>query len=110
MDVVQINSQSEFITQMDKLYCALDVVFFMDYDLKGNMARDDFFERINIKYALRKDKEKKKIWFYTSGPRDIKGLLLETFPGHVIRIPMYSEGQLYWEKEQVKAAVEGLSL
>ena len=81
------------------------VVFFMDYDLKGDMDRDDFFSRINVKYALEKDKDK-KIWFYSSGPRDIQGLLQETFPDRVISVPRFSEGQLYWDEKQVKEIVK----
>lgn len=107
IDVVQVNSQSEFITQMDELYSVSDIIFLMDYDLKGDMNRDDFFARINVKYALAKDKDEKKIWFYTSGPRDIRGLLLETFPDNVISMPLFCDGQLYWDEEQVKAVVEG---
>lgn len=107
MEVVQVNDQSEFLAQMDELYSVPDIIFLMDYDLKGDMNRDDFFTRINVKYARVKDKEEKKIWFYTTGPNDIKGLLRETFPNNVISVPTYSVGALEWDEEQVKAAVEG---
>lgn len=107
IEVVQVNSQSEFISQMDELYSVSDIIFLMDYDLKGNMNRDDFFTRINVKYALAKDQDEKRIWFYTSGPNDIKGLLRETFSDNIISVPDFHDGLLYWDEEQVKAAVEG---
>lgn len=102
--VVQINSQSEFIKHMDEMYGNSDVIFLMDYDLKGNMDRNDFFARINVKYALKKDQEK-KIWFYTSGPNDIKGILRETFPDNIISTPDYGEGALYWDEAEIMAVV-----
>lgn len=107
IEVVQVNGQSEFLAEMDELYRDPDIIFLMDYDLKGDMDRNDFFTRINVKYALVKDHIEKKIWFYTSGPNDIKGLLRETFPDNVISIPTYVTGALKWDEEQVKAAVEG---
>lgn len=107
MKVVQVNDQSEFLARMDELYSDPDIIFLMDYDLKGDMNRDDFFTRINVKYAREKDQEEKKIWFYTTGPNDIKGLLRETFPDNVISVPTYSVGALEWDEAQVKAAVEG---
>ena len=105
MEVVRVNSQKEFIDEMNKLYSMSNIVFLMDYDLKGDMNRDDFFSRINVKYALEKDKEK-KIWFYSSGPRDIQGLLRETFSDNVISVPRFLNGQLYWDENQVKEVVE----
>lgn len=106
MEIVQVNSQSEFIVQMDELYNEPNVIFLMDYDLKGDMNIDDFFKRINIKYALVKDQNQKKIWFYTSGPNDIKGLLRETFSNNIISVTSYGNGVLEWDYNQVKAAVE----
>ena len=104
IEVVQVNSHSEFIVQMDELYKVSDLIFLMDYDLKGNMNSEDFFTRINVKYALVKDQEQKKIWFYTSGPRDIKGLLMETFPDNTIST-FFKFGLLHWDEKQVKEAV-----
>ncbi len=107
IEVVQVNDQSEFLAKMDELYGDPEIIFLMDYDLKGDMDRNDFFARINVKYALAKDKTEKKIWFYTSGPNDIKGLLRETFCDNVISVPYYNNGKLRWDEEQVKVAVEG---
>lgn len=105
IEIARVNNHSEFIIQMDELYKIPDIIFLMDYDLKGNMNSEDFLIRINVKYALAKDKNEKRIWFYTSGPNDIKGLLLKTFPDNIISTD-YDEGQLYWDNNQVKAAVE----
>lgn len=105
IEVDSVKNQKEFVDKMDELYCTPDIIFLMDYDLKGDMNGDDFFARINVKYALAKDQEQKKIWFYTSGPSDIKSLLLETFPDHIIRTPKYFNGQLYWDEEQIKIAM-----
>lgn len=107
MDVIEVNDQSGFLARMDELYADSDVIFLMDYDLKGDMNRNDFFTRINIKYALEKDRDEKRIWFYTSGPNDIKGLLRETFHDNIISVPSYAAGALEWDEEQVKAAAEG---
>ncbi|MDE5590025.1 MAG: hypothetical protein K2J60_12965 [Acetatifactor sp.] len=107
IEVVQVNDQSEFLVKMDELYVDPNIIFLMDYDLKGDMNRNDFFARINVKYAIAKDQNEKKIWFYTSGPNDIRGLLRETFHDNVISVPVYSEGKLEWDEDQVKAAVEG---
>lgn len=105
MDVVQVDTQKEFLDQMNELYHIPDIIFLMDYDLKGDMSIENFFTRVNVKYALLKNPEN-KIWFYTSGPSDIKGLLLNTFPDHIISTPNFYEGQLYWDNNQVKEIVE----
>lgn len=107
IEVVLVDNESAFVTQMDLLYKTPNVIFLMDYDLKGNMNRDDFLARINVRYALERDQKERKIWFYTSGPSDIRGLLRKKFTDRVIDTPFFSEGQLHWEKEQVKTAVEG---
>ncbi len=107
VDVIQVNNQSDFLAQMNELYNDQDIIFLVDYDLKGDMNRNDFFTRINVKYALLKDREGKRIWFYTTGPNDIKGLLRETFPNNIISVPNYSLGALGWDEEQVKAIAEG---
>ncbi len=105
MDVIRADDMMEFIHMMDELYVRSDTVFFMDYDLKGDMSRDDFFSRINIKYAVAKDKEQRRIWFYTTGPKDIKEILGKTFPGRVINVQSYAPGKPYWNEEQVLGAV-----
>lgn len=103
LETVRVNSQKEFLDTMNELYETPDVIFLMDYDLKGDMGSYDFFTRINIKYAREKNKEN-KIWFYTTGPADVKRMLSDTFPGHVISIPDSGDGQLYWNPAEVREA------
>lgn len=81
-----------------------DTIFLMDYDLKGDMSREDFYTRINVKYAMAMGCE--RIWFYTSGPSEIKGMLIKTFPGHVISVVAHLEGQSFWDEKQVLAAAQ----
>ena len=50
--VEEVHDQREFINKMDELYEKSDLVFLMDYDLKGDMGIDDFFQRINIKFLF----------------------------------------------------------
>lgn len=103
--VRQVNSQMEFLNIMDELYKNPDIVFLMDYDLKGDMSREDFFSRINVRYALKKDTEK-KIWFYTTGFADIVGALHDTFPERVLSVLCPPDGQYFWDEKQVRKAVE----
>lgn len=105
IQVVQVNNQNEFVTKMDEIYPITDIIFFVDYDLKGDMSPYDFYTRVNVKYALAKDQEEKKIWFYTTGPSDIKGLLWKTFPNRVISTPDCHGHQYGWDISQVQEAV-----
>lgn len=106
--VEEVHDQREFINKMDELYGKSDLVFLMDYDLKGDMGIDDFFQRINIKYALEKRKEQaeEKIWFYTTGGLEVRAALLENFEGRVIRIPLFKDGQLQWDEAEIKRILE----
>lgn len=104
-----VNEQREFVNKMDELYDLDDIVFLMDYDLKGDMAVDDFFSRVNIKYALekRKNEEKEKIWFYTTGGTDVRAALLTNFPDKVIWVPYSIEDQLQWDEDSIIRIAEG---
>lgn len=104
LNVYKINDMIDFIDQMDKSYNTPNTIFFMDYDLKGDMSYS-FWQRINVKYATARDKEQQRIWFYTAGPKDIKKALLDAFPGHLLDVHATSAGRLYWELEQVFKAV-----
>ncbi len=107
VDVLTVNSQREFIDAMDGMYEQKDIVFLMDYDLKGDMAVDDFFSRINIRYALEKRKcqSEERIWFYTTGGADVKRVLYENFEERVISTPQFINSQLKWDKEQIMRIV-----
>lgn len=104
-----VNGQREFIDKMDELYDLDDVVFLMDYDLKGDMAVDDFFSRVNIKYALEKRKQQReeKIWFYTTGGSDVRTALVSNFQDRVIRVPHFMNNQLQWDEESIIRIAEG---
>ena len=104
MEIERVNSQEEFVSKMEDAYQVSDTIFLMDYDLKGDMNREDFFTRVNVRYALARDKE--RIWFYTTGPSDIKGILLDTFPDHVISVKVTDNMQGFWDEEQIRAAVQ----
>lgn len=105
MEIERVNSQEEFVSKMDEAFDVPDTIFLMDYDLKGDMTREDFFTRVNVRYALAKGGG--RIWFYTTGPSDIKGILLDTFPGHVIRVKVAADNmQGFWDEKQIKEAVE----
>lgn len=105
METVWVDSERKFMDEMEKVYGRSDIIFLMDYDLKGDMNRDTFFKRINVRYAIAKDKENKKIWFYTTGPADIKGLLIDTFPERMISVTKPDVESSYWDEAQVLAAV-----
>ena len=104
MLVIEVKDQVEFVAKMDELYVKPDTVFLVDYDLKGNMSLEDFSSRINVRYALHRNKED-KIWFYTSGPYDVRAMLREVFPGRTVDVSAFHEGQLYWSERQVKSVV-----
>lgn len=105
MTITEVKDQVGFIAKMDELYVKSDTVFLADYDLKGNMSLEDFNSRINVRYALRKDKER-KIWFYTSGPNDVRAMLADIFSGGTVEVPVFHKGQLYWSEKQVKSIVD----
>lgn len=107
IEVITVHEQREFIDRLEELYADEELIFMMDYDLKGDMAVDDFFSRVNIKYALEKqksEKEKKKeerIWFYTTGGADVKRALFGAFEDRIIRTPKYINSQLQWDEEEI---------
>lgn len=109
LPVEVVNGQREFIDKMDELYSLDDVVFLMDYDLKGDMAVDDFFSRVNIKYALEKRKQQgeEKIWFYTTGGSDVRTALVSNFQDRVIRVPHFMNNQIQWDEDSVIRIAEG---
>lgn len=108
IEVEQVNDQSEFVNKMNELYDNHELVFLMDYDLKGDMGIDDFFQRINIKYALDKRNQNadEKIWFYTTGGSDVRAALLENFGDRVIRVPGFIDGQLQWDESEIRGILE----
>lgn len=107
IEVITVHGQREFIDRMNELYQIADIVFLMDYDLKGDMAVDDFFSRINIKYALEKRNAggEGRFWFYTTGGADVKRVLFENFEENVVSTPRFINSQLQWDKDAIMQIV-----
>ena len=103
-----VNSQKEFVDVMDQWYADEQVVFLVDFDLKGD-GSTNFDNRINVLYV--KDKERQgesneRFWFYTTGNVDVKSILMAQFKGHVIDVDFDSlHMQLEWDMEQIREMV-----
>lgn len=108
INVQCVNSQKEFVDVMDQWYADEQVVFLVDFDLKGD-GSTNFDNRINVLYV--KDKQgagKKRFWFYTTGNVDVKSILMAQFKGHVIDVKFdYEEMLLEWKIEQIRKMVRG---
>lgn len=104
VEIDKVTNQEEFVEKMQELYEADNVVFFMDYDLKGDFTMEPD-SRINIRYAKHKEKinpEKRKIWFYTvTGVANVE-VITQMFPGRVLRVDTYEDGQLVWNEDDMK--------
>lgn len=102
IDVITINSQREFLDIMEELYQIEELIFLIDYDLKGDMSVDDFFSRINIKYALEKrNSGEERIWFYTTGGTDVKKILHDNFKDRVIKTSKFVNSQIKWDLDMI---------
>lgn len=106
-----VNNQEEFISTMEELYQVENVVFFMDYDLKGDYTVEPD-SRINIRYAKYKeygeepDNAERKIWFYTvSGATNVE-VISRNFPDRVLHIDEFKEGQLSWNTNEITHILE----
>lgn len=110
VNVQWVNNQKEFVDAMDQWYADQQVVFLVDFDLKGD-GSTNFDNRINVLYV--KDKEKQgtrneKFWFYTTGNVDVKSILMAQYKDHVIDVDFDSEQMLlYWDMEQIREMVRG---
>lgn len=90
---------SDFFSTLDKYYSRDNL--FMLFDLNLNEERS-FEERINVRYANSKsDKGKGKIWFYTTGGKDLKSMLVKNFADQLIDVEGFYENQLSWNEEQI---------
>lgn len=109
IDVVE--NQEQFINAMEELYQVENVVFFMDYDLKGDCTVPPDL-RVNFRYAKYKeygeepDAAEKKIWFYTvSGATNVE-IISRNFPDRVLHIDEFKEGQLSWNTNEITHILE----
>lgn len=107
IDVETIKTQDEFVSKMEELYVLDDVIFLMDYDLKGDMNTEDFYSRINIKYAKEKREQGEfKIRFYTTGGADVKEILVEEFEDYIVSVPVLQDENVYWDEKEILKMVE----
>lgn len=100
--IESVERQGKFINIMDRLYSDPDILFLMDYNLMFDISAN-FYERLNIKYAIA-HKDDQRIYFFTTGGKDIIDKLSARFPGHVI--PIYGSGQLFFDESQILSIVE----
>lgn len=107
VEVDEVSTQEEFVNKMEELYCSDDVVFFMDYELKGD-STEEADKRINVRYAKYKeyggkiDPNQRKIWFYTTSSVANVAILNHNFPEHVLPVTKYCEGKLAWKAEIIE--------
>lgn len=106
VEIDTVINQEEFVKKMEELYENPDVVFFMDYDLKGDGTVPPE-KRINYRYAKQKeygegqDQNMRKIWFYTiSGVINLE-IITHNFPQNVLHVNNYTDGQLTWDVGEV---------
>lgn len=104
VDIVRVTSSEEFVNEMEKLYQQENVIFLMDYELKGD-STEEAEKRINVRYAKYKeygegfDPKQRKIWFYTVSAVANVAILNRNFPEHVLPVIKYHKGRLEWKEE-----------
>lgn len=93
----------DFDNKLD-LYFERDDIFIL-IDLNLDEA-NTFEERINVKYANSKpDKGRGKIWFFTTGGKDIKSMLVQNFKDQLIDVISFSENQILWDMDKILSIV-----
>lgn len=110
VEIDTVINQEEFVEKMEELYENPDVVFFMDYDLKGDGTLPPE-ERINFRYAKLKeygegqDVDSRKIWFYTTSGVINLEVIAHNFPEKVLHVDNYTDGQLTWDASEVSQII-----
>ena len=100
-------SQEEFVKKMEELYQIENIVFFMDYELKGDFT-EEADKRINVRYARYKEYgqefnyELRKIWFYIASSVGNASVLYHNFPNNVLPVTKYCDGKLAWREETIE--------
>lgn len=104
--VERIGTGVDFEKKLDEYYNREDIFLLFDLNLDDAYT---FEERINVRYANSKpDKGKGKIWFYTTGGKDLKSMLVQNFKDQLIDVTGFFANQLKWETEKiVQIAKEG---
>lgn len=106
-----VHDQVTFVKKMEELYILDNVVFFMDYELKGDTTLDAD-SRINIRYAKNKEyggntnPQERKIWFYTvSGVANVE-IIRHYFPERTLPVDSYKNGLLVWNQNVLNKILE----
>lgn len=111
LQVEKVYDQDGFVKKMEELYSMEDVVFFMDYDLKGDYTKEPE-ERINVRYAWYKEygedtlSKARKMWFYTATGHTNVELITRFFPERVLQTASYENGQLKWNQDALDRVLE----
>lgn len=89
----------DFDNKLDLYYGRDDIFILIDLNLD---EANTFEERINVKYANSKpDKGEGKIWFYTTGGKDLKSMLVQNFKNQLIDVKGFSDNQLSWDTKKI---------
>ncbi|MBD5395629.1 MAG: hypothetical protein HDR71_15520 [Lachnospiraceae bacterium] len=102
---VQIDSINvmDFSEKLNQYYEKENVFIMCDFDLD---EVNTFEERINVKYANSKpDKGKGKIWFYTTGGKELKSVLFQNFRDQLIDVISFSENQILWDIDKTLSII-----
>ncbi len=90
---------SDFYSTLDKYYDRENLFMLFDLNLD---EESNFGERINVRYAnSKRDKGKGKIWFYTTGGKDLKSMLVQNFTNQLIDVEGFYDNQLSWNDNQI---------
>lgn len=109
--VEKVETQEEFVRKMEKYYNDPEIVFLMDYELKGDTTVEPDM-RINLRYARYKepmdecDLSQRKIWFYTTAGVDAVNFLESNFPQRVLPVSTFRNGKLQWDTEKLDEILE----
>jgi len=89
----------DFYRVLDQYYGQEDVFMIVDLNLDD---ANTFEERINVQYANSKEnKGQGKIWFYTTGGKDLKSMLVQNFREQLIDVIGFSENQISWDTDEI---------
>lgn len=98
IQVDRINT-SNFYNKVDHYFADEEVFILVDLNLDD---ANTFEERINVQYANSKqNKGSGKIWFYTTGGKELKSMLVKNFRGQLIDVTGFSNNQLSWDTDKI---------
>lgn len=98
IQVDRINT-SDFYNKVDDYFANEEIFILVDLNLDD---ANTFEERINVQYANSKEnKGRGKIWFYTTGGKELKSMLVQNFRGQLIDVTGFSNNQLSWDTAKI---------